>query len=591
MTTQNTSPNARFFLLIGTQATGPFDTVQILEKLKVGEISWETKATPVGGKTWSQLLKIPDFDHARTKPVTPVSPVPNPIPKLSAPHLALPVAISQKQGDLSFSEQVKDINSVITQTPLKSRIFGSNLISEIRNRLMTELRKIVSLTITQTYRFINFAKNRLAAKSSLAKEDFAEPLFPEKLTDNFRIMVGFSFVAVMLWIGLNMICLIFSPAKTNSRNLEELGAEVPFSAKSAPVPSKTNSKNIEELKAEFPFSAKSAPVPAKTNSMNLEELAKNVITVNSRKFMGRGLNWLEVGKTRGELAESLKNNPLPKNEPSPMLVFFDDTLIGFKKQYSGNNANYIEKIKDLFGGADEKNIVRTAGSSNVLSVIRSYRSVSARYFFPNVVVYANTFLNQDSRSPNIVENVFIEMWDRPWLEERLGHQARHTEQVLSWVKEKITQDSKKVDFRQELKFPGMEWKYKLDKVGNKDYEDQVKLLNGKSEGFIIKKMLVNSSSNRFMAGDIFIDVALSKVPSTLPRVNENTDNRTYWVDLHECNLLATQIVFPPSDNKINAKNSANHSIPDYFWRTSDGWNIQVNRNGIIYLNNKSEKGL
>lgn len=591
MTTQTASPNARFFLLIGTQATGPFDTVQILEKLKTGEISWETKAAPVGGKTWSQLLKIPDFDHARTKPVTPVPPVPNPIPKPSVPHLALPIAITQKQGDPSLSGQVKDINSVITQTPLKSEIFGSNLISKIKNRLMTELRKIVSLTTTQTHRFINFAKNRLAAKSSLAKEGFVEPLFSEKLTDNLRIVVGFSFVAVMLWIGLNMIGLVFSPAKTNSRNLKELGAEVPFSAKSSPVPAKTNSRNLEELEAEVPFPAKSSPVPAKTNTRNLEELAKNVITVNSRKFMGRGLNWLEVGKTRGELAESQKNNPLPKNEPSPMFFFSDDTLIGFKKRYSGNNANYIEKIKDLFGGAEEKNIVKTAGSSNVLSVTRSSRSVCARYFFPNVVVYANTFLNQDSRSPSIDENVFIEMWDRPWLEERLGHQTRHTEQVLSWVKKNITQDFKKVDFSQELKFPGMEWKYKLDKVGKKDYEDQVKLLNGKSEGFIIKKMLVNSSSNRFMAGDIFIDVALSKVPSTLPRVNENTDNRSYWVDLHECNSLATQIVFPPSDNKINAKNSANHSVPDYFWRTSDGWNIQVNRNGIIYLDNKSGKGL
>ena len=169
MTTQNTSPNARFFLLIGAQATGPFDTVQILEKLKTGEINWETQAAPVGGKTWSQLLKIPDFDHAPTKPVTPVSTVSNPILKPSAPHLALPIEITQKQGDPSFSGQAEGFKKVFTQTQLKLGSFVSNLISEIKNRLIPELRKIVSMTIAQTYRFINIAKNRLAAKSSLAK--------------------------------------------------------------------------------------------------------------------------------------------------------------------------------------------------------------------------------------------------------------------------------------------------------------------------------------------------------------------------------------------------------------------------------------
>ena len=213
MTTQNTSPNARFFLLIGAQATGPFDTVQILEKLKTGEINWETQAAPVGGKTWSQLLKIPDFDHAPTKPVTPVSTVSNPILKPSAPHLALPIEITQKQGDPSFSGQAEGFKKVITQTQLKSGSFVSNLISEIKNRLIPELRKIVSMTIAQTYRFINIAKNRLAAKPSLAKSALEEPLFPEKLADNLRIVVGYCFALLAIWVSFKFAGLTFGNSK------------------------------------------------------------------------------------------------------------------------------------------------------------------------------------------------------------------------------------------------------------------------------------------------------------------------------------------------------------------------------------------
>ena len=280
MTTQNTSPNARFFLLIGAQATGPFDTVQILEKLKTGEINWETQAAPVGGKTWSQLLKIPDFDHAPTKPVTPVSTVSNPILKPSAPHLALPIEITQKQGDPSFSGQAEGFKKVITQTQLKSGSFVSNLISEIKNRLIPELRKIVSMTIAQTYRFINIAKNRLAAKPSLAKSALEEPLFPEKLADNLRIVVGYCFALLAIWVSFKFAGLTFG----NSKIIPKIEQEIVLSdSTSIPsiLPSEDSKEQVEnkETQSEEPQLKEKQSPPIASKWPTPEEIVSEMATL------------------------------------------------------------------------------------------------------------------------------------------------------------------------------------------------------------------------------------------------------------------------------------------------------------------------
>jgi hypothetical protein len=73
-------PNPTFWLLTGDTPAGPFPLAAIHEKLAAGEVTWDTRACPLGTGTWLPLRQIPGLG--------PAAPDPSP----AAPPAALPVA-------------------------------------------------------------------------------------------------------------------------------------------------------------------------------------------------------------------------------------------------------------------------------------------------------------------------------------------------------------------------------------------------------------------------------------------------------------------------------------------------------------------
>lgn len=57
--TAKTSPDLRFWLLLGESPSGPYSVGQIHDRLASGDITWHTPACVLGGKAWHPLTQTP----------------------------------------------------------------------------------------------------------------------------------------------------------------------------------------------------------------------------------------------------------------------------------------------------------------------------------------------------------------------------------------------------------------------------------------------------------------------------------------------------------------------------------------------------
>src|SRR4051794_26216860 len=74
MSNEQTPPVAMIWLMTGDIPSGPFDPAQVHAKLEAGEVTWETRACPVGGAPWLPLLRPPGFGPTTPPPVPPAAP-------------------------------------------------------------------------------------------------------------------------------------------------------------------------------------------------------------------------------------------------------------------------------------------------------------------------------------------------------------------------------------------------------------------------------------------------------------------------------------------------------------------------------------
>ena len=100
MDNQLQPPTGQFWLLIGTQPTGPFDPEQIQGKLASGEITYETMAAAVGSKTWGPLLNIPELMQVPNPRLVPVPNSSDPTPKTPiSPSIAPPISAPESNAE------------------------------------------------------------------------------------------------------------------------------------------------------------------------------------------------------------------------------------------------------------------------------------------------------------------------------------------------------------------------------------------------------------------------------------------------------------------------------------------------------------
>ena len=95
------APEAAFWLLVGDTPTGPFPLVVVHEKLAAGEVTWDTRACPVGATDWLPLRQTPGVGPDVHEP--PLAPPgrPSPPPRPADVSAGGPTAVSpsgQKWG-------------------------------------------------------------------------------------------------------------------------------------------------------------------------------------------------------------------------------------------------------------------------------------------------------------------------------------------------------------------------------------------------------------------------------------------------------------------------------------------------------------
>ena len=56
---ENRTDTKRYWLLVGVAPTGPFTVSQILDKLAIGETTWQSEACPFGETVWLPLAMTP----------------------------------------------------------------------------------------------------------------------------------------------------------------------------------------------------------------------------------------------------------------------------------------------------------------------------------------------------------------------------------------------------------------------------------------------------------------------------------------------------------------------------------------------------
>ena len=211
MTNQSQSQNAQFWLLIGTQPTGPFDPEQIQGKLASGEITYETMAAAVGSKTWCPLLNIPELMQVPNSRLVPVPNSSDPTPKTPiSPSIAPPISAPESNAEPALP--------------------GPKPTLKIKDRLVTEFRNIASLTFYQTLRFIGSVQSRLKGKAISPESTSKEPLFPASITDKLRVVFGYGIAVIVLWLGINITSMLFGSGKTitNIKQEKELGEAIGF---------------------------------------------------------------------------------------------------------------------------------------------------------------------------------------------------------------------------------------------------------------------------------------------------------------------------------------------------------------------------
>ena len=74
------APEPAFWLLIGSTPAGPFTLATVHDKLAAGEVTWDTRACPVGGGAWLSLRQTPGIGPDAADPSPAPSPAATPLP-------------------------------------------------------------------------------------------------------------------------------------------------------------------------------------------------------------------------------------------------------------------------------------------------------------------------------------------------------------------------------------------------------------------------------------------------------------------------------------------------------------------------------
>jgi hypothetical protein len=206
------------------------------------------------------------------------------------------------------------------------------------------------------------------------------------------------------------------------------------------------------------------------------------------------------------------------------------------------------------------------------------------------------------------EEVLLNIFDREWVERRLGEDLAEKRRVLTWVRNVLSMaDEGNLDLKRLPVYPGTELKFydraTLEVANLVRPEPAVSPATPRSRRpakssnvFLVverakKDISVYLESGRTIrpAGTIAIGVHFS----ALPNRPENPIRRYVFLngEISKCDSAVAQELFPPTSDTVSTTKAPNSHIKTYTWGIANRWRITVFPDSHFGLDNYSEKQL
>lgn len=324
-----------------------------------------------------------------------------------------------------------------------------------------------------------------------------------------------------------------------------------------------------------------------------------VTRATSDHYQESGFKDFEFGMSEAQVRSVAERNPVSIDEGRQRFFMEEGRLIGYERLYLQDNADYVAKLRELFGGAFSENLTEADGIQQGATVDRLGNSVAAaarnrsflaRYYFPNSVAYVQASWGASAQgnvnSVSHQEHVLLNIFDRRWMGAALVQHVAECREALERVRQIVANEAAGILRLNDVHaLPGTVVSYTAPE--NDARLETLKLLGARNEPFVIVERALKDLYER-PRNSVSIGVHLSaKTGSVYPLAKY-----TYLgIEMDRCNSIVGQDIFPARGTTIRTERARDSHRPSYVWQTSSGWKITVAPGGHIYLTNIPEKGL
>jgi len=323
------------------------------------------------------------------------------------------------------------------------------------------------------------------------------------------------------------------------------------------------------------------------DDLDAKAIVDLVIPVTSSTYLEAGFKEYHFGDNAETVNETAARNPVRSSEGRQRCVLDNGRLVVYSRTYLGDNKHYMDKLRELFGGALEENLTQAEGVG-ARGLGGQHESLIARYYFPKSIVHViASWSAKADRFGGVTrsEEVTVVAFDRFWIESRLCKHVTRFREVVEWARNFVVEVNSEVLKMDGLPpFPGATPKHK-QRSSISQFED-AQLLGANNKPFVAVSRALEDLRDQ-PAGTISLAINFMVIPGGVTDVLYEYSA----TEVNRCNALVTQAIFPPRSSSIDTAKSSDSHHKSYSWRTSDGWKITVAPACMLYLNNVPEKDL
>jgi len=425
-------------------------------------------------------------------------------------------------------------------------------------------------------------------------------LFPNDRVGTRRALTGAVIIGIMVLLSLSML----KPAQVASIALatdtDDPTPNAPQERlESQPAVERVLRDQNSPVPSAAPLRSPLAPPAVVGRPPITDGVVGTVTQATSDHYLESGFKEFQFGMSRAEVQTAAERNKIPPGEGGQSFYFEEGGLIGYERLYHRDNAGYLAKFRDLFGGALSGNLTEAVGGyqgstsdfrGNSVATAARNESLLGRYYFPHTLAYlqatwgasAQGNVNSVFRQEHLALNVF----DRRWADAGLERHVSECQDVLERIQQITAEENAgALKLSAVSAFLGAARKYEAPQADAAI--ETVKLLNAQNEPFVVVERALKDLYER-PRGSLTISVHLPARPGP---VNPLFKYAYLAMETDRCNSIVAQDVFPPRGTTIQTERTHDSHRTGYSWQTASGWTITVAPGGHFYLANIPEKQL